>query len=417
MKPGSSYEIRLDACLTIALRYLLFVCFGCTLRLAAHSFGIVLSPYGDTTLRYVLTLHGVAVVAVWILRTVARKTGFGTPIAAKMALAMVPVLLLASMDRLALLWHKPIVEQGLFVAHPTRGWTSRPGWTGVDDGVFVRINRQGFRGPDVPSGKGADEYRILFLGDSLTFGPRVKEEAIFVTRLEAMFAKQAKKKRVMAINASVAAYSPWHEYDLLINDGLPLKPDLVIQIFCLNDVLGKFQLEQFGGYSRGYEPAPLTKLEWSGLYRAARVWWAKGVRPADSWLWHVRAAYSASRLLDDPHAEDVRQGWRITLDNMGKIVAASRQASVPIVIVCAPHMAQLTPDRLETSLPQTELAAFAHNHGVAFLDLLPIFRKYVQENNIDPTAMYYDPLHFSPLGHEVAAAAICDFLIQNLLID
>ena len=53
----------------------------------------------------------------------------------------------------------------------------------------IRINRYGQRGKDYPLEKEPGEFRIIGLGDSLTFGPGVRDEDTYLAQLEAMLRK------------------------------------------------------------------------------------------------------------------------------------------------------------------------------------------------------------------------------------
>jgi lysophospholipase L1-like esterase len=390
----------------------LFVSVVIALRLEAYQFGLILTQYELGALREALAFHGLGAIAMLLLLVVSRAAKSSRPIAAKMALASAPLVLLASVDRLAAIMYEPLhPEAGLFMTHPTRGWTCRPGWVGRDEAATIRINSQGLRCPEIPLAKPDHERRILFLGDSVTFGSNVDENASFVSLVQQHFGQVGSERRITTINASVPAYSPCHELDLLEEVGLRYHPDLIVHVFCLNDVLGRFQLERFGGCSRGFAPPIRSRLEWSGLARAARAWRAAATRPTEDELMRIRATYSPRRVLYEPESSDVQRGWRMTLDNMEQIVAAARHASVPLAIAFTPHRDQLSLQNEGAVHPQAVLAAFADRHGIPFLDLVPVFREYVAGSASPPTALYVDRLHFSAAGHRLAAEAIHRFLI------
>lgn len=86
--------------------------------------------------------------------------------------------------------------------------------------VDYKINTLGLRDDEVEL-KQKGVARILMLGDSFTEGAGVEQEEIFSTLLE-------KDLGVEVINAGVSADSPILEYLWLKNEGLNLKPDLVI---------------------------------------------------------------------------------------------------------------------------------------------------------------------------------------------
>ena len=103
------------------------------------------------------------------------------------------------------------------------------------DGVQVRFNNKGLRGPDIVPQKGA-RRRLLVLGDSVAFGWGVAEESIFVTRL-AESLSQATGTTWESINAGVCSYNTEQEFLYLENAGLALQPDLVVLVYVDNDIV------------------------------------------------------------------------------------------------------------------------------------------------------------------------------------
>lgn len=207
-----------------------------------------------------------------------------SPLAPRILLAAMPFLFLISVDLWCSVYFEPFVNKhGLYIPHPTRGWTMRPNFKGQDNRAWTKINSHGLRGPEIEDPKPPGQTRITFLGDSVTYGAGVVEADSFVARIRGRL-ETDHPKRFSVVNLSVQAYSPWQELDLLVEVGLPLEPDVIVHVFCLNDVLEKYQLERFGGYTRGFEPALPAPLEWSGLYRAVREWHAARLRPTEEIL-------------------------------------------------------------------------------------------------------------------------------------
>jgi hypothetical protein len=86
--------------------------------------------------------------------------------------------------------------------------------------TFVRINREGFRGPEI--GEPRTRPRILTIGDSCTFGT-FPEERTYPRVLETELARRG--VRVEVINAGVEGYSPRHVLER-IEDYTALTPDV-----------------------------------------------------------------------------------------------------------------------------------------------------------------------------------------------
>ena len=107
----------------------------------------------------------------------------------------------------------------------------------------IRINSQGYRMPEFSLEKPKDEFRILMVGDSMTFGVGVEQDDNLTSQLEKRINEYLKdnkveRKQVKIINAGFAdGKSPDSYYLYLKTKGLDLKPDLIIvNNFVFNDI-------------------------------------------------------------------------------------------------------------------------------------------------------------------------------------
>ncbi len=98
-------------------------------------------------------------------------------------------------------------------------------------------NALGFRGPVISSDKPEGTFRILVLGDSVSFGYAVKPEEAFPALLEEKLQDLFPEKTIEVVNAGVMGYTTYNEVEWLRNRGMALDPDLVLLSFCLNDVV------------------------------------------------------------------------------------------------------------------------------------------------------------------------------------
>lgn len=98
----------------------------------------------------------------------------------------------------------------------------------------IKISPQGLRDQEYSIAKPAGTFRIIILGDSVSFGWGVELEQVFAKRLEFLLNEQA-PGRYEVINFSVPGYNFSQEVATLKNKCLVFHPDLVIFSVCGND--------------------------------------------------------------------------------------------------------------------------------------------------------------------------------------
>ena len=129
-------------------------------------------------------------------------------------------------------WHRQAVAalDDFAVVHSGGRWTLAPGFhkNGID------VNRLGFRGPETTLAKPSGTFRIVALGDSVTFGHRLR--VTYPAMLEARLAERAGCSPIEVINAGVPGYQTRHIRDRLDEDVRPLRPDLVLVLAGWNDI-------------------------------------------------------------------------------------------------------------------------------------------------------------------------------------
>lgn len=147
------------------------------------------------------------------------------------------------------------------------GYTDSP----LDPLTFnIRTSPQGFRLAQnakslTYSSKPKDVFRVVTLGDSLTFGFGVDYEKTWVSVLESKLKAQAPAPtRVEIINAGVISYDSALGEKLLNNRILALQPDLVLVGFGFNDY--GFNAKYFAGKATA---SPLYRMR---FFRWTRSW-------------------------------------------------------------------------------------------------------------------------------------------------
>lgn len=135
----------------------------------------------------------------------------------------------------------PAEKQGLYREDAELFWSHAPLIEQPYAGVRVMTNSLGLRSPEIEP-KRPDEFRILSLGESTTFGTGVPGDltytALLAERLgELQEGREAAPGVITSINAGVSAYSSFQSLQYLEERGLALEPDLVIFYHEVNDYL------------------------------------------------------------------------------------------------------------------------------------------------------------------------------------
>jgi hypothetical protein len=319
---------------------------------------------------------------------VAARTGRGAGI----VLAILSVLLPLTDLELCL---RPFVELGsrqtnLFVSDPELGWRLRPGVDAKWGNVPVKINASGLRGPLVPYARDESSLRILYLGDSVTFGYKLpKHEQSFPFQAEPLLEKRF-GVHVETINAGVGGYSPWQELAYLREEGIRYSPDLILIGFVLNDVTEKMDLRAFGGSEIGAQLSASyhSRLDWLSRYSAvvhsARALLARLRFGPDVVAGAMRQeTLNIRHLMRDDWSARVEEAWRITLENLDGIFDFCRQHEIPVALVVFPDLLQFK-NIAKLDQPQRMLVAHARSQGVPVLDLLRPMAKVVSNSHRRP---------------------------------
>lgn len=207
------------------------------------------------------------------------------------------------------------------IADATRGFRHRPGLRATYGRTDVSINEIGLR--DDPIAPKADgEYRIVAVGDSVTFGWGVPRVDTFTEQLERDLALRLGRP-VNVINGGVGGYNSVQELAFLREDGLRLSPDLVLLVYVYNDV------DRFVGPARPDEDLSLAgKPPLQALQIVlSRLWsyrFAKHVLTYGGAL--KRAVVGGSGV---PTPAELQE----SMAAVSAMVDAARQAGVPMLVL------------------------------------------------------------------------------------
>jgi lysophospholipase L1-like esterase len=111
----------------------------------------------------------------------------------------------------------------------------------------------------------------------------------------------------------------------------------------------------------------------------------------------------------------VQRAWQIVLENLGKIFAFGKANNLPVILAVFPYRFQLA-DMNALATPQRVVSQYARDHQVPVIDMLPLLSERANEQGIKPTDYFLDINHLSPIGHNVVAELLADFIRRERLL-
>ena len=293
-------------------------------------------------------------------------------------------------------------------------------------GVPVTINSRGWRDGEFSLKKPEGVRRIMVVGDSVVFGYGVKLEDMFPKVIERGLNSRG-SGRYEVISMGGAGGNTYSQSRIIKENVAIYDPDLVILAFNLNDIMPKI----FGkhttrsslvdrSFSRSILRTSLDlrkKLD-SGFRNRSHLYFL--LRERMKVLLRQFGIASPTMAPLAAFAMESDSGiaaWRDTSGALLEIVDELKKRRVGFLLAILPVDMQLSPeiadiyrreygfvfdDSLVKGMPQKIIAEFARRHDIAFVDVLPSFRKDPQEKKF--FRIYggsIDWNHPNRLGHKI----------------
>ncbi len=196
----------------------------------------------------------------------------------RLASPLLLLLLLLGMDRLLnVLWYLPTYSDDFappgqlrgdrppnkdflrYVPDPLLGWRYHPDTT-IHMEVFaingdqlkydLKTNALGLRSPPLRREKAPGTLRIVSVGGSSTMAPGVPLEQTYIHQLARLIARDFPGHKVESINAGVDGYGSMHGYLQYYRDLRPLKPDLLVVAYDVNDFARPYTRAEAAAWTR-----------------------------------------------------------------------------------------------------------------------------------------------------------------------
>ena len=280
-----------------------------------------------------------------------------------------------------------VPAEELFASDPELFWRLRPGLERPDaSGPLFGIlsNAQGLREDhEIPVPKEEGEIRVLFLGDSCTFGEYLSHTESFVQGVEDSLRSGFPGAAVECINAGVPGYTLFQGWRFLETEGYGYEPDAVVVYFGWNEGAS------WGGMSdpRQYEALrsqlPVRPLRWS---RVCRMLWQAVRSPAPSAGNGPASGVRRPRLRPDEF-----RGL------LARVRESTRRRGVELLVLVGPHRNNLTGSPGRRSPYQVEAGdycrsiRFGPGGADGCIDTVPAIRAMAATHPVP--ALFHDPVH------------------------
>jgi len=282
-------------------------------------------------------------------------------------------------------------------------------------------------------------FRILVLGDSFMEALQVPFSESFPKLLEDRL-REVGLSNVEVINAAVSGWGTEDELAYLVRYGKWFEPDLILIAMTLHNDISDNMREQF--YTLNYgrlivrpvREAPameylLLRLKafvasHSHLFQLWRkFWYRKEIQETG-----LRLNQHVVNLLTGNDAKSMARGWQLTFKELAEMQKEGRTIGAKTAVVLLPLSLQLSNEHFGKFMasndistenmvdrkPQDTMIKFGVTEGVEMIDLLPVFKEWVEKRN---EQLYLErDGHWNSIGHRVAADSVASELLRRRLL-
>lgn len=247
--------------------------------------------------------------------------------------------------------------------------------------VMVDINSDGHRDKEYPIEKG-DKYRILFLGDSLTFGWGVKQEETFATLIEENLNSDSPTE---VINFGTGNYNTEQEVNLFLEKGLKYNPDKVVLFYFINDA--EITPEKSGLWFLGY--SQFISFYWSRI---------------NSLLNNFLPSKSFQEYYESLYDED-QQGWINARKAIIQLRDICESRGIDFQVVLLPELHDINNEIFANVY--NNLALFLADNNIDYLNLAKLFEGHPNQIEL---WVSYDDAHPNNIAHREIAESSIEFI-------
>jgi lysophospholipase L1-like esterase len=294
--------------------------------------------------------------------------------------------------------------------------------------MYPGISSQGLRDDEILIPKPEGSFRVMVLGDSVTYGLGVSRDRTFGDQLEKRLQNRIGSAEV--INAGVNGYTAYNELQYYLTEGRKFGSDLVIVAFCMNDIVNpRLHWNYTQNKIVDIPDAAIPNAEYDRNVILPRVQGRKSILQHSELFNTLERLVSSQKkknnvptyitgedslsievLLDENSPE-----WQWLTSIYDTLHAAVQAEKATLVIAIFPLAYQM--DRGYPFLPQKNIMKYCQQNDIHCIDLLPSFKNYAKDDMfLLNRSQYLDIWHLTEFGHKVSANEIFHFLRDENLI-
>jgi len=300
----------------------------------------------------------------------------------------------------------------------------------------VSFNSHGFRDIERSYKKPPETYRILLLGDSFLAATQVPLEESFSALLEQrLVGRTLPDHKIEIITTGVDGYGTAQQLLLFRGHAWRYEPDLVLSEILVNDIAdnspagGGANHYMAGSCGRPYFELDRGTLELAngGKPRSNTTSWDRLLRSSTLYANIVpiptgdpESQFNQWQIYDPVAGPLVEQAWQLTealILELSRELASRGIRSAHLMIpeifqvdMSAASERSLDSRELGTLGPYFRTTAFLEERRLPRIDLLPPLQKTA---DLGERPYFEQDPHWNAKGHEVAAATVYDWLVEN----
>ncbi|HUR27335.1 MAG TPA: SGNH/GDSL hydrolase family protein [Planctomycetota bacterium] len=292
---------------------------------------------------------------------------------------------------------------------PVMDHVHKRNFAGRWDGTWYATNSLGLRGAELHPKFTADEYRVLAVGDSCTFGKGVVDEDTWPRQLETLLKSALPPgKSTVVANAGVNGYSA-KQYLEEIRQRVPvLKPDLIVVGYSLNDFPNETKaLDENVHQGEGNLRAAIPNDMRNFLGRFAMFRWMRATyyvmnRERDFALAEAKAlaVKNQGKRSADRVAREIGH-----LESMAKIAS---ETGAQLCVFLFPYESQVYLEKYDTSAVDW-LKKLCEERNIPFVEMVDAFRA-IAHSKQPPKKLFIrgDRYHPDPEGYGIVAKRVLE---------